>query len=161
MLLCTPTYLFIFPGLLLSLLGLAVIPGVILAGFGAYSGILGPNFMYTASMVAMSGFHFLIFGLLAKFSAHLADPVFHDPRAARLAAFFSVERGLTLGVSLMALGVICGAPVLAFWLRTQEVPVPGQWIFAGTLFCLGLETAAASFLVSVLRMPFPEETQED
>ena len=110
MLMCTPTFLFILPGLVLTLLGLAAIPAVILAGFGVYSGILGPNFMYTASLVAISGFHLLVFGLLAKYYAHLADPVFHDPRVERLAAFFSVERGLTMGVSLMALGVTLGVP---------------------------------------------------
>ena len=37
MLLCTPTFLFILPGLFLTLLGLAAIPAVILAGFGVYT----------------------------------------------------------------------------------------------------------------------------
>ena len=152
MLLCTPTFLFILPGLVLTLLGLGVIPIVVLAGFGAYSGILGPNFMYTASLVAISGFHLLVFGLLAKYYAHLSDPVFRDPGVERLVAFLSVERGMTLGVSLMALGVALGVPVFGHWLRTMEVPLPGQWIFAGTLFCLGLEAAAAGFLVGILNL---------
>ena len=53
----------------------------------------------------------------------------------------------------MALAVILGVPVVFHWLQTGEVPVPGQWIFAGTLFCLGLESAAGAFLVGILRMP--------
>jgi glycosyltransferase involved in cell wall biosynthesis len=153
MLMSTPTFLFILPGLILTLLGLGVIPIVVLAGFGAYNGILGPNFMYTASLVAISGFHLLVFGLLAKYYAHLSDPVFRDSGVERLVAFFSVERGVTMGVSLMALAVALGVPVLGHWLRTLEVPLPGQWIFAGTLFCLGLEAAAAGFLVGILDMP--------
>ncbi len=152
MLLCTPTFLFILPGLVLTLLGLGVIPTVVLAGFGAYSGILGPNFMYTASLVAISGFHLLVFGLLARYYTHLSDPVFRNPGVERLAAFLSVERGMTLGVSLLALGVALGVPVFGHWLRTMEVPLPGQWIFAGTLFCLGLEAAAAGFLVGILNL---------
>jgi hypothetical protein len=150
MLLCTPTFLFIFPGLLLTMLGVAATPIVIMAGFGHYTGCFGPNFMYTASLVAMSGFHLLVFGLLGKYVAHLVDPVFHDVKVERLAGFFSVERGLTTGVSLTALAVTFGAPVLAHWLSYGEVPVPGQWIFAGTLFCLGLEASAGAFLLSVL-----------
>jgi glycosyltransferase involved in cell wall biosynthesis len=153
MLLCTPTYLFILPGALLSLLGLAAIPAVMVAGFGVYSGFFGPNFLYTASIIAMSGFHLLVFGLLAKYYAHKADPVFHDARMEWWATFLSVESGLTLGVSLMALGVTLGVPVLAYWLRTLEVPIPGQWIFACTLFCLGLEITSATFLVGILGMP--------
>jgi glycosyltransferase involved in cell wall biosynthesis len=153
MLMCTPTFLFIIPGLVLTLLGLGVIPIVVMAGFGAYSGVLGPNFLYTASLVAISGCHLLVFGLLARYYAHLSDPVFRDASVERLAGFFSVERGMTLGVSLMALAVALAAPVLGHWLRTLEVPLPGQWIFAGTLFCVGLESAAAGFLVGILDMP--------
>jgi glycosyltransferase involved in cell wall biosynthesis len=153
MLMCTPTFLFIIPGLVLTLLGLGMIPIVVMAGFGAYSGVLGPNFLYTASLVAISGCHLLVFGLLARYYAHLSDPVFRDASVERLAGFFSVERGMTLGVSLMALAVALAAPVLGHWLRTLEVPLPGQWIFAGTLFCVGLESAAAGFLVGILDMP--------
>ena len=153
MLMCTPIFLFIIPGLVLTLLGLGAIPTVVLAGFGSYNGILGPNFMYTASLVAISGFHLLVFGLLAKYYAHLSDPVFHDAGVERFVAFFSVERGVTIGVSLMALAVALGVPVLGHWLRTMEVPFFGQWIFSGTLFCLGLEAAAAGFLVGILDMP--------
>jgi len=141
----------------LTLLGLLAIPGVVIAGFGNYAGILGPNFMYTASLIAISGFHLLIFGLLAKYYAHLADPVFRNPRVERIVTYFSVERGLTLGTSLMALAVILGTPVIAHWLRTSEVPAPGQWIFAGTIFCLGLEAGAAAFLLGILQ--FPQENQ--
>jgi hypothetical protein len=50
----------------------------------------------------------------------------------------------------MALAVILGVPVLIHWLQTTQVAVPGQWIFAGTLFCLGLETVSAAFLVGIL-----------
>jgi glycosyltransferase involved in cell wall biosynthesis len=150
MLLCTPTFLFLLPGLFLTISGLAAIPAAVFAGFGVYTGYFGPNFMYTASLVALSGFHLLVFGLLAKYYVHLANPVFRDPRVERCAALFSVERGLTTGVSLMALAVILGVPVLIHWLQTTQVAVPGQWIFAGTLFCLGLETVSAAFLVGIL-----------
>jgi glycosyltransferase involved in cell wall biosynthesis len=156
MLMCTPTFLFLLPGLFLTLSGLAAIPGVVIAGFGNYAGILGPNFMYTASLVAISGFHLLVFGLLAKYYAHLADPVFRDPRVERIVALFSVERGLTLGMSLMATAVILGSPVITHWIRTSQVPDPGHWIFAGTLFSLGVETAAATFLVGILNLPHHE-----
>jgi glycosyltransferase involved in cell wall biosynthesis len=152
MLMCTPTFLFLLPGFFLTLIGLAAIPGAVMAGFGNYSGTFGPNFMYTASLVAISGFHLLVFGLLAKYYAHLADPVFRDPRVERMMAFCSVERGLTIGISLMLLGVAISIPVLIQWLRTREVPIPGQWIFAGTLFCVGLEAGAAAFLLGIFDM---------
>jgi glycosyltransferase involved in cell wall biosynthesis len=153
MLMCSPTFLFVLPGLLLTLLGLAAIPAALLAGYGAYTNVFGPNFMYTASLVSLSGFHLLAFGFLAKLYAHRADPVFRDPRVERLAGLFTVERGLLFGAGLILSGLVLGVPVLAHWVRTLEVPVPGQWIFAATLVCLGLESMSTAFLAGIIDLP--------
>src|SRR6266705_6187746 len=69
MLLCSPTYLFLLPGLLLTVLGLSAIPGAILAGYGVFTDFFGPVFQYTASVVALGGAHLLAFGFLAKLFA--------------------------------------------------------------------------------------------
>jgi glycosyltransferase involved in cell wall biosynthesis len=150
MLMCSPTFLFMLPGFLLVLLGLGAIPIVVLAGYGVWTNIFGPNFLYTASLVALGGAHLVGFGFLAKLHAHRVDPVFRDPRVERLADFFTVDRGLIFGVDLMLAGLIVGLPVFVHWCRTLELPMPAQWIFAGTLFMLGLETVFVSFLKGVL-----------
>ena len=116
-------------------------------------------------MVAVSGFHLLIFGLLGKYYAHLVDPVFRDPRVERWASFFSVERGLTTGVSLMALAATLGAPVVGHWLQFGTVPIPGQWIFAAPdaqfgqpEMKLGVFAPAASVLLPYrLNLPMAED----
>jgi glycosyltransferase involved in cell wall biosynthesis len=149
-LLCSPTFLFILPGLVMVLAGLTAIPVVVLAGYGVWTNIFGPNFMYTMSLVSIAGAHLLAFGFLAKLHAHLVDPVFRDPRVERLARFFSVERGLVWGAYLIALALILAIPVFVYWCQTFAVPVPGQWIFAGTLFMLGIESIFVSFLVGIL-----------
>ncbi len=133
--------------------GLASIPAAVLAGYGVFDKVFGPNFMYTASLLSICGAHVLIFGFLAKLYAHKVDPVFEDPRVVRLARLFSVERGLITGIALAVIGILVGAPVLIHWLRDLKVPLPGQWIFAGTLFTLGLEVIFASFLVGIMDLP--------
>jgi glycosyltransferase involved in cell wall biosynthesis len=150
MLMCSPTFLFLIPGLILTILGLGAIPAVVLAGYGVFTDRLGPNFMYTASLVAICGFHFMAFGFLAKLHAHYVDPLFRDPRVERLTRWFTVERGLIAGLLLLAAAAFLGVPVLVHWSRTREIPEPGQWIFAGTLFFLGLEVIFTSFLVGIL-----------
>jgi glycosyltransferase involved in cell wall biosynthesis len=150
MLLCCPTFLFFVPGLLLTLAGLATIPIVVLAGYGVWTNIFGPNFMYTASLVSLAGAHLMAFGFLARLHAHLADPVFRDPRVEWMARFFSVERGLVWGACLMLAGLAVGLPVFVHWCRTFALPVPGQWIFAGTLFMLGVECVFVAFLIAVM-----------
>jgi hypothetical protein len=152
MLMCCPTFLFLIPGLLLMLAGLATIPITVLAGYGLFTNVFGPNFLYTASLVSITGAHLLFFGIVAKQYAHQVDPVFRDPRVEWFMKFWTVDRGAIIGLDLILGAAAVGLPVVIHWLRTWEVPVPGQWIFAGTLFMLGLETVFASFLVGILGM---------
>jgi glycosyltransferase involved in cell wall biosynthesis len=150
LLMCSPLFLFILPGLALTLLGLITMPVVVLLGYGTPDYIFGPNFLYTASLVSLTGWHLIVFGFLAKLHTHMVDPVFHDPRMDQLTRWFKVERGIALGAVLMAVGVGTGLPVLLHWVRTLELPVPAQWVFGGTMFLLGLETMFLAFLVAIL-----------
>jgi hypothetical protein len=153
MLMCSPMFLFVLPGLVMTLAGLASIPAAVLAGYGVFDKVFGPNFMFTASLLSICGAHVMIFGFLAKLYAHKVDPVFEDPRVVRLARLFSVERGLVCGLILLITGILVGSPVLIHWVQDLKVPLPGQWIFAGTLFTLGVEVIFASFLVGIMDLP--------
>lgn len=152
-LMCSPLYLFVLPGLLCVLAGLAAIPAVVLAGKGVFTDRFGPNFMYTSSLLAISGAHLLVFGFLAKLYTHQVDPVFVDPRVTRWRERFTVERGIILGLILIITALLLGLPVVANWWETNTVPSPAQWIFAGTLFVIGLEVVFASFLLGIMELP--------
>lgn len=152
MLMCSPTFLFLVPGLVLTVLGLLAIPAAILAGYGVFTDYFGPVFQYTASVVALGGAHLLAFGFLAKLYAGQVNPIFRDPRVEKLARFFNVDRGLIFGLDLILASVAVGLPVFVQWCRTMEVPFPGLWIFAGTLFMLGVETIFTAFLVGILEL---------
>jgi glycosyltransferase involved in cell wall biosynthesis len=151
MLMCSPSFLFFLPGVLFLVLGLSAIPIAALAGFGVWTDYFGPNFMYTSSLVAMTGFHILVFGFLAKLFAHRLDPVFFDRRVDKLTRWFRVERGAMIGGALILASILLAAPVFVHWLRTAELLAP-QWIFAGTLFVLGLETIFLAFLVGIVEL---------
>jgi glycosyltransferase involved in cell wall biosynthesis len=152
MLMCSPTFLFLLPGIVLTVLGLLAIPAAILAGYGVFTNFFGPVFQYTASVVALGGAHLLAFGFLAKLYAGQVNPIFRDPRVEKLARFFNVDRGLIFGLDLILASVAVGLPVFVQWCRTMEVPFPGLWIFAGTLFMLGVETIFTAFLVGILEL---------
>jgi glycosyltransferase involved in cell wall biosynthesis len=153
MLMCSPLFLFVIPGLVLTLFGLLAIPAAMLGGYGVFSDRFGPNFLFAASLCSLCGWHLLIFGFLAKLYAAQVDPLFDDPRTRRLARWVTVERGLICGSVLLGAAVLLAAPVVIAWLRTQAVASPGQWILAGTLFMLGTESIFASFLVGMLELP--------
>jgi len=151
MLMLCPTVLFLYPGLLMMLTGLLAIPITLAAGRGDWSHYFGPNFLFGSSVIALSGFHLLLFGLLAKLHAARIDPVvFADRTIDRLTSFFRVERGLLYGGSLLAMAAGIGGAVIYYWWQTTQVPNPGYWIFAGTLFMLGIETVFVGFLMGIL-----------
>ena len=151
MLMCCPSVLFFLPGLLLLMLGLSAIPIAVCAGYGVWNDFYGPNFMYTSSLAALTGFHIMMFGFLAKLVAHRIDPVFYDARVEKIARWFRVDRGLLCGLLLACLSIIQAVPVLYQWWRTNELHAP-QWIFAGTLFMIGIETIFLAFLVGIIDM---------
>ena len=153
MLMCSPVFLFVIPGLLLTLLGLVAIPAAVLAGYGVYDERFGPNFMYAAALLSITGFHVTVFGFLAKLYTHQVDPVFEDPRVTKLLSMFSVERGLVLGVLMTLVGLAIVIWVVVEWWRTSWIASPAKLIFAGTLFTLGVETVFSSFLVGILDLP--------
>jgi glycosyltransferase involved in cell wall biosynthesis len=149
-LMCSPTTLFLLPGLVLTIVGLLSIPAAMLAGYGRYDAVFGPNFMFGTSVVAICGWHLLLFGFVAKLHAHHVNPIFRDERVERWAASFTVNRGSVAGLALLALSALVAAPVLTVWWQTSAVPTPGLWILAGTLFLFGFETIFASFLVGII-----------
>jgi glycosyltransferase involved in cell wall biosynthesis len=153
MLMCSPLFLFVIPGLVLTLLGLLAIPTAMLSGYGVFSDHFGPNFLFAASLCSLCGWHLLIFGFLAKLYAAQVDPLFEDRRTRRLAGWVTVESGLICGGLLIGASLLLAAPIVLAWLRTQVVASPGQWILAGTLFMLGTESIFASFLVGMLELP--------
>jgi hypothetical protein len=158
-LMCSPLYLFVVPGLFLAVAGLAAIPTAALAGYGVFTNIFGPNFLFAAALSAIAGMHLLLFGVVAKLYAQQVDPVFVDPRVNRWLQHFTVERGILVGLTLATVGVALGVPVVAHWLQTREVPSPAQWIFAGTLAVVGLEIVFAAFLVGIFELPHQRDRQ--
>ena len=162
LLMCSPLFLFMLPGLLLMLAGLAAIPGAVLAGYGVFTGHFGPTFMFTAALLSIVGLHVIVFGVLAKLYTHQVDPLFEDPRVSRLLSIFSVERGLVLGMALLAVAAVLGTPVLLYWVRTLAFPnpSPARWILACTLATLGLEVVFTTFLVGILDLP-KEKSRRD
>ena len=142
--------LFSFPGWYCSLAGLFAVPAVMVAGYGTFDGVFGPNFLYTASLTALAGWHLIVFGFLAKLHSHLVESGVPGrdgwsgwPTSSGSSGGFSTAADFA-GVARRR------GPVLWHWVQTLAVPAPGLWLFAGTLFMLGVETVFLSFLVGIL-----------
>ncbi len=152
----SPRWLFLVPGSILVLLGLAgyglAMPGVTVRGvnFDAHT-------LLFASLFVMLGYQCVLFSIFAKTFAIAEGLLPEDPRLTRFFEIIPLEAGLLVGAGASLIGVTLLLAAVNEWhlanfgaldyARTMRLVVPGV-----TLTTLGLQTVMASFLVSLLAM---------
>ena len=155
-LLYSPRWLFLIPGLLLILLGLAgyalALPESMLAGvrFGAHT-------LLVASLALLLGYQSILFALFSKTFAITTGLMPVDQRITRFFEVVNLERGLLLGALALCAGVSLIAIAAAQWRQVGFGPLDyGQtmrWVIPGvTLAALGFQTILSGWFVSILGM---------
>ena len=155
-LLYSPRWLFLIPGLLLLILGVAgyalALPGVSLGGlrFDAHT-------LLVASLAILLGYQSILFAILSKTFAVTTGLLPEDPRVERFFEIMDLERGLALGFGSLLLGIGLLAAALLQWrdagfgdldyARTMRWVIPGV-----TLAALGFQTILNGWFVSILGM---------
>lgn len=152
----SPRWLFLVPGALLILAGLAgysvAMPGLKINGiaFDAHT-------LLFASLAILCGYQSILFAIFTKTFAISEKLMPEDPRMTRLFELVNLEKGLTGGVIAMLIGVVLLVGAVNQW-RTVDF---GQlnyshtmrWVIPGaTLTALGFQTIVSSFFVSILGM---------
>jgi glycosyltransferase involved in cell wall biosynthesis len=154
MLLLSPTYLFLIPAVLLMSLGITALAAlswgpVRIDGVG-----FDFHYMMLGSLFAILGFQILMTGLFAKTYSHAMRLGSADRTLEFLKSWFSLERGIIIGVVLFLAGFAVDARVLADWLehgrRALNAIRPAT--VASTLMIIGAQTIFSSFFLSMLLM---------
>ena len=157
LLLFSPRWLFLYPGLALLAVG-TILTGMLyfaplrIAGAG-----LDVHTMLYASAAALLGLQLCGFALFARLSAQNAGLLPRNAALERLLEAVTLERGLALGLGVALAGFAWSAA--AFW-QWREAGfgaldprvVMRDTIPAAALMVGGMEVSLASFLVSVLRL---------
>ncbi len=153
MLLLSPTPLFLLPGLAavaVGLLGLfTLLPGPVRVG----ALVFDYHFMFVASALAILGVQLVFLGLAAKTYARGELPARGDRWLEFLDHWFTLERGLLVGLALAAAGLGANVWILISWLqagrgRLFAVPLA---LLGLSLIVVGAEIVFGSFFISVLR----------
>jgi hypothetical protein len=153
MLLLSPTPLFLVPGLAMLVLGvaglIALLPGPIRAG----GLVFDFHFMFAASALALLGLQLIVLGLAAKTSARTELAVAGDRWLAFLDRWFTLERGVVLGLMVAAVGTGIGVTIVWEWLASGRAALFAvrPALVALTTFVLGAQLVFGSFFISVLR----------
>lgn len=155
LLLYSPRWLFLYPGLALILVGL-VLGGLILQGPRIIGSLtLDVNTLLYAGTAVLVGYQSVMFAVFTKTYAMGVGLLPEDPRFMRLFRYVSLEVGVVVGCALTLLGVVGSFMAVGDWsahsfgrLDTSEIQrviIPSVIALA-----LGLQTILASFFMSVL-----------
>jgi len=157
LLLFSPRWLFLYPGLALLAVGLALTTALYFTPLRFMGAGLDIHSMLYASAAALLGMQLCLFALFARVSAQNAGLLPRRPSLDRFLKALSLERGLLLGLLIAAIGFFWSAA--AFW-QWREAGfgaldprvVMRDTIPAASLMVAGMEITLASFLLSVLSL---------
>ncbi len=157
LLLFSPRWLFLYPGLALLSLGTILTAALYFAPLRIAGAGLDVHTMLYASAAALLGLQLCLFALFARLSAQNAGLLPRNAALERLLAAVTLERGLALGLGAALAGFLWSAA--AFW-QWREAGfgaldprvVMRDTIPAAALMVGGMEVSLASFLLSVLRL---------
>jgi glycosyltransferase involved in cell wall biosynthesis len=155
LLLYSPRWLFLYPGIALMLggtaLGIALLPGPLHIG---RVGLDVNAFVYCAVAVIV-GFQAVTFSVFARAFAASEGLLPPSEKMERIFRIVTLEAGLTVGLLVFLAGIGLSIYTVAFWSgrsfgalstsSTIRLVVP-----AATFIILGLETVLASFFLSIL-----------
>jgi glycosyltransferase involved in cell wall biosynthesis len=155
LLLYSPRWLFLYPGLALMLAGVAVglwlLPGPQKVG----NVILDIHTLLYAAAAVLTGFQAVVFALFTKVFAITEGLLPEDPRLTRAFQIFSLEKGLMAGALLVITGLALAFHSLIAWDRAGFGPMDAVHLMrevavAMVALTLGVETVLSSFFLSIL-----------
>ena len=155
LLLYSPRWLFLYPGLFLMLVG-AVVGGWLLLGPRVVDGItLDVHTFLYAAMAIIIGYQTVIFAIFTKVFAITSGLLPEDRRLTFLFGHITLETGIIAGTLLFVAGIALSIYALSFWSATSFGPLdPSRTlrlvIPAATLTTIGLQTILSSFFLSIL-----------
>jgi glycosyltransferase involved in cell wall biosynthesis len=155
MLLFSPRWLFLFPGIFLSLLGIIFAARLSSGDFQIGGVLLNVGTLAVACMTIIIGFQLVAFAFFTKVFAIAEALLPDDPKLARVLKIFTLEKGIIFSLLVLLGGIFLLAQAVWIWkqanygiLSTEENL--RRLIPAATLVVLGIQGIFSSFFMSAL-----------
>ena len=158
MLLYSPRWLFLVPGLVLLALGGALAAALAVQNITVAGVVLNVGTLMMACMTVVVGFQLTAFAFYTKIFAIAEGLLPEDPKLNRLFQFFTLEKGIVASLLVLAVGMGLLLRSVWQWKQAQFGPMPSmennlrQLIPAATLILLGVQSVFSCFFLSVLGM---------
>jgi hypothetical protein len=155
LLMYSPRWLFLIPGLALMILGLGLMIWLLPTERPLGHVNLGVDTLAYAAAAILLGFQLVFFGIAAKVFATTEGLLPDDPSFDRWFRYITLETGLVAGVLLLLIGLGIAISSVVSWAHTGYGPLPPVQMMRHTLpamlcLMLGTEVCFASFFLSLL-----------
>jgi hypothetical protein len=155
LLLYTPSWLFLYPGVALIVLGLAGMAWLLPEARTVGSVTFDVSTLLSAAFAAIVGLQAVIFFAAARLFGVTEGLLPEDSRLRRLAGWFRLEVGLVGGTLLVVAGLAVSARAVAMWQAASfgplDYPVVLRWVIGGgVLVTCGFQLAMSSLFLSVV-----------
>jgi glycosyltransferase involved in cell wall biosynthesis len=155
LLMYSPRWLFLFPGLTLMALGLGLMLWLVPAERPLGHVNLGVDTLAYATAAVLLGFQLVFFGVAAKVFATTEGLLPEDESFSRWFRYITLETGLITGALLLIVGIGIAVSSVMSWAHAGYGPLPPVEMMRRTLpammcLMLGTEICFASFFLSLL-----------
>jgi glycosyltransferase involved in cell wall biosynthesis len=156
MLLYSPRWLFLMPGLLLLVLGMAVSVALSIANFHLGAVEFNVGTLAVACMMVIVGVQLVAFAFYTKVFAIAEGLLPDDPKLTRVFKIFTLEKGILASLAVLLAGGLLLLRALWLWKEAHFGPLPSieenlrRLIPAVTLIVIGVEGVFSSFFMSAL-----------
>ncbi len=156
MLIYSPRWLFLAPGLVLSMLGMLLSAALAVNDIPLDGVHLNVGTLMMSCMAVVVGFQLVAFAFFTKVFAIAEGLLPDDPKLTRVFKVFTLEKGLIVGLLVLVAGLLMFLRALWLWKQVHFGLLPSteenlrRLIPAGTLIVLGIQAIFSSFFMSVL-----------
>jgi glycosyltransferase involved in cell wall biosynthesis len=156
MLIYSPRWLFLVPGLVLSGLGVLLSAALAVQDIQIGGILLNVGTLMMACMAVVVGLQLVAFAFFTKVFAIAEGLLPDDPKLTRIFRVFTLEKGIVAGLLVLLAGAVMVLRALWLWKQAHFGMMPStednlrRLIPAGTLIVVGIQIVFSSFFLSVL-----------
>jgi len=156
MLLFSPRWLFLVPGISLFIFGLVLSAALSFKNFQIGGVTFNVGTLAVSCMMAIAGFELITFAFFTKVFAIAEGLLPDDPKLSLALKLFTLEKGILIGIAVLLAGVILLARSIWLWGQAHFGQLPSmeenlrRLLPAAALMVLGIQGIFSSFFMSTL-----------
>jgi len=154
MLIYSPTWLYLFPGLALFIVGLSLMFTLLYGPAVILGHQWDVHIMVLSSLLSILGVQIIMLGLFAKTFGVISGFLKNDKTLSLIWKYFKLERGIFIGIVLFLFGFVFNLLILSEWTIKHFGPIERvrEAVLAATLIIIGIQTVFSSFFLHMLGM---------